>query len=170
VSPVASLSPREATQVNDRRDINKLRGQMQHLFYEAWMLDETRKRLLAGVNDEVLRNAMIESFCAHAHNLNEFFGEEGLGDTLKASSFTRGDYKWPATSEKRKALITKINKRISHLTQQRTLVAKEEITDQDMTALYELLVADLKKFMFHLRPELRVKPIARASKSGDYLS
>jgi hypothetical protein len=77
--------------------------------------------------------------------LNEFFLEVGWRDTLKASDFTLGDYKWPSNSEERRALITKINKQISHLTDERTLVEQEKIGDQDRTALYELLVYGLPK-------------------------
>jgi hypothetical protein len=87
--------------------------------------------------------------------LNEFFLEVGWRDTLKVSDFTLGDYKWPSNSEERRALITKINKQISHLTDERTLVEQEKIGDQDRTALYELLVADLRNFTGYLRPELR---------------
>ena len=52
------------------------------------------------------------------------------------SAFTAGDYKWPPNSEERKALIAKINKQISHLTDQRTLTAQEKIGERDRTALY----------------------------------
>ena len=76
--------------------------------------------------------------------------EVGWRDTLKVSDFTLGDYKWPSNSEERRALITKINKQISHLTDERTLVEQEKIGDQDRMALYELLVADLRNFTGYL--------------------
>src|SRR5262249_42705121 len=112
-----------------------MKEQLRYMFYEFWMLAETQKRLLAGSGDAVLENALIESFCTHARNLNEFFLEVGLGDTLKASDFTLGDYKWPSDSDKRKALITAINKQIPHLYDQRTLVAQQKIGDKDRTAI-----------------------------------
>jgi hypothetical protein len=147
------------TQLNDL-DLDKLKEQLRYMFYEFWMLAETHKRLLAGKGDAVLENALIESFCTHARNLNEFFLEVGLGDTLKASDFTLGDYKWPSDSDKRRALITTINKQLPHLNDQRTLVAQEKIGEQDRTAVYELLVADFKNFTHHLRPELRpMRPV-----------
>jgi hypothetical protein len=147
------------TQLNDL-DLDKLKEQLRYMFYEFWMLAETHKRLLAGKGDAVLENALIESFCTHARNLNEFFLEVGLGDTLKASDFTLGDYKWPPDSDKRRALITTINKQIPHLNDQRTLVAQEKIGEQDRTAVYELLVADFKNFTHHLRPEVRpMRPV-----------
>jgi hypothetical protein len=147
------------TQLNDL-DLDKLKEQLRYMFYEFWMLAETHKRLLAGKGDAVLENALIESFCTHARNLNEFFLEVGLGDTLKASDFTLGDYKWPSDSDKRRALITTINKQLPHLNDQRTLVAQEKIGEQDRTAVYELLVADFKNFTHHLKPELRpMRPV-----------
>jgi hypothetical protein len=149
------------TQLNDL-DLDKMKEQLRYMFYEFWMLAETHKRLLAGSGDAVLENALIESFCTHARNLNEFFLEVGLGDTLKASDFTLGDYKWPSDSDKRKVLITKINKQIPHLNDQRALglVAQEKIGEQDRTAVYELLVADFKNFTHHLKPELRpMRPV-----------
>ena len=88
-------------------------------------------------------------------NLNEFFLEVGWDHALKASDFTVGDYKLPPNSEERKALIAKINKQISHLTDQRTLTAQQKIGERDRTALYDHLVADFKNFTQYLRPELR---------------
>jgi hypothetical protein len=67
--------------VNDP-DVAKLTEQLRYLFYEFWMLAETHKRLLAGIGDAVFQNALIESFCTHARNLNEFFLEVGWDDCL----------------------------------------------------------------------------------------
>jgi hypothetical protein len=136
-------------QVNHPEDAKK--EQLRYLFYEFWMLAETHKRLLAEIGDTVIQNALIEAFCTHAHNLNKFFLEVGWDDTFKASDFTLGDYNWPPNSEGRKALISKINRQISHPDQ----FAQEKIGERDRTALYELLVADFKNFTDHLRPELR---------------
>jgi hypothetical protein len=44
-----------------------------HLDYEIWMLEQTYTRLR---DDEVIKNAIIESFCVHARNLLEFFWKE----------------------------------------------------------------------------------------------
>ena len=93
--------------MNHQDDAKK--EQLRYLFYEFWMLAQTHKRLLAGIGDTVIQNALIEAFCTHARNLNEFFLEVGWDHALKASDFTAGDYKWPPNSEERKALIAKIN-------------------------------------------------------------
>jgi len=63
------------------------------------------------------RKRLIESFCIHARNLNEFFLENGKDDTLKASSFATNDYKRPNNAPERRSLFAKINKQISHLTE-----------------------------------------------------
>jgi hypothetical protein len=102
-----------------------------------------------------IQNALIEAFCTHARNLNEFFLEVGWDHALKASDFTLGDYQSRSNTEERKALIAKINKQISHPTDQRTLTPQEKIAESDRTVLYQLLVADFKNFTQHLRPELR---------------
>ena len=44
-----------------------------HLNYEIWMVEETYKKRHA---DEVIKNALIESFCVHTRNLFEFFAEQ----------------------------------------------------------------------------------------------
>jgi len=139
--------------VNHPDDAKK--EQLRYLFYEFWMLAETHKRLLAGIGDTVIQNALIEAFSTHARNLNEFFLEVGWNHALKASDFTLVDYKWPSNNEQRKALIGKVNEQISHLTDQLTLTAHEKIGERDRMVLYELLVADFKNFTQHLRPELR---------------
>jgi hypothetical protein len=83
IEPVASWAAYSEMQVNHPEDAKK--EQLRYLFYEFWMLAETHKRLLAGIGDTVIQNALIEAFCTHAHNLNNFFLEVGWDDTLKAS-------------------------------------------------------------------------------------
>ena len=53
--------------------------QLRYLFYEFWMLAETHKRLLAGVGDTVIQNALIEAFCTtRAISTNFFWKWDGL--------------------------------------------------------------------------------------------
>jgi hypothetical protein len=72
-------------------------ARVKHLRYEVQMLGEMRRKLQAReFNDHWTANALIEAFCVHARNLNEFFLEaSNHQDTLKASSFANGDYKPP---------------------------------------------------------------------------
>jgi hypothetical protein len=47
---------------------------VKYLHYEVWMLGSMLQKLEAGsFPDRKTSNAMIESFCIHARNLNEFF-------------------------------------------------------------------------------------------------
>ena len=51
---------------------------VKHLVYEVQMLGETRRNLREhDFRDQWDVNALMESFCVHARNLNEFFLEEG---------------------------------------------------------------------------------------------
>ena len=91
--------------MNHQDDTKK--EQLRYLFYEFWMFAETHKRLLAGIGDAVIQNALIEAFCTHARNLNEFFLEVVWDHALKASDFTAGDQVAPDSEGGR--LIAKIN-------------------------------------------------------------
>src|SRR5262245_15039237 len=66
----------------------------EHLDYEIKMLHETRKALRGEtVSANVIANALMESFCIHARNLNEFFFEnERWPDVLKARDFAIREY------------------------------------------------------------------------------
>jgi len=130
---------------------------VKHLFYEVWMLGSTLKKLNSrDFPDIKTANALIESFCIHARNLNEFFLENGRDDTLKASSFATSDYKTPENTAERRELFAKINKQISHLTEARaTTVEAEKIGTPERNAMYALLYDDLDNFDRHLNPELR---------------
>jgi hypothetical protein len=81
-----------------------------HLFYEVWMLGAIRQKLNErDFTDQKTANALIESFCIHARNLNEFFLENGKDDTLKASSFATTDYRLPDNGLERRTLFAMIN-------------------------------------------------------------
>jgi hypothetical protein len=107
--------------------------QLKHVGYELDMLVYTFDKLLL-VEQPVQRsfqagqvNALIEAFCIHARNLDEFFqGNSRRADTLKATTYTDSRYKPRPNDKERKNLISKINKQISHLTEQRTSVAEEK--------------------------------------------
>jgi hypothetical protein len=134
-------------------------ARVKHLRYEVQMLGEMRRKLQAReFNDQWTANALIEAFCVHARNLNEFFLEESSHrDILKASSFADGNYKRPRRTKRRRALFAKINKRIAHLTNKRTSVARHKIGDRQREEMFALLYVDLKKFDLYLRAQLRRK-------------
>jgi hypothetical protein len=123
------------------------------------MLGETRKKLLAReFDDQWCLNALIESFCIHARNLNEFLLEQGKHrDLLKASDFAAATYKKPRSTKARRAPFSKIDQQIAYLTKKRTAVARHKIGDQQREAMFARLYADLKNFDSQLKPRLRRK-------------
>jgi hypothetical protein len=135
--------------------------QLKHVGYELDMLVYTFDKLLL-VEPLVPRsfqagqvNALIEAFCIHARNLDEFFQGSGRGDTFKAATFADSRYKPRLHNKERKNLISRINKQISHLTEQRTSVADEKIGSGDRARLYSILIAEADNFTRHLQPHLR---------------
>ena len=135
-------------------------SRVKHLRYEVLMLDQTRRKLKAqDFPDQYMANALIEAFCVHARNLNEFFLEasDRYKDLLKASSFTDAAYKPPRNTKLRRALFDKINRQISHLTKKRTSVARLKIGDKHREQMFAILIGDLQRFDRHLKPHLRRK-------------
>jgi hypothetical protein len=57
--------------------------------------------------------------------------------------------------KERKNLISRINKQISHLTEQRTSVAEEKVGPADRAKLYSILITESDNFTRHLQPHLR---------------
>ena len=100
-------------------------------------------------------NALIEAFCIHARNLDEFFQGSGRGDTLMAETFAASEYTPLMSDRERKDLVRKINKQISHLTEQRTSEAEEKIGTADRAKLFYILIAEADNFTRHLQPHLR---------------
>src|SRR5215471_16068857 len=138
-----------------------LETQLKYVGYELDMLVYTFDKLLL-VEQLVPRsfqagqvNALIEAFCLHARNLNEFFQGSGRDDTLKAATFADNRYKPRPSDKERKALISKFNRQISHLTEQRTSVGEQKISSADRARLYSVLIAEADNFTRHLQPHLR---------------
>ena len=129
----------------------------EHLDYEIKMLHETRKALRGEpVPTGIIANALMESFCIHARNLNEFFFENPRWpDILKASDFATSEYNKPENPHDRRLLFDKINKQISHLTKDRTSKPHEKIGTADREEMYGWVHAFLVFFDDYVRPEFR---------------
>jgi len=135
--------------------------QLKHVAYELDMLVYTFDKLLL-VEQLVERsfqagqvNALIEAFCIHARNLDEFFQGSGCGDALTAKTFANSGYKPRANDKERKNLISKINQHISRLTEQHTSIAEERISSADRAKVYSILIGEADNFTRHLQPQLR---------------
>ena len=149
--------------------------QLKYVGYELDMLIYTFDKLLL-VEPLVPRsfqagqvNALIEAFCIHARNLDEFFQGSGRAGTLQAKTFVDSRFKPRPNDKERKNLMSKINKQISHLTEQRTSVAEEKISSADRARLYSILIAEADHFTRHLQPHLRPawKYVPGAAAFGD---
>ena len=135
--------------------------QLKHVGYELDMLVYTFDKLLL-VEPLVTRsfqagqvNALIEAFCIHARNLDEFFQCSGQGNTLKAATFADSRYKPRPNDKERKNLLSKISRQILRLTEQRTSVADEKITLRPSSG-----VLSRQHFSSVLRPQANpIRPI-----------
>ena len=137
-----------------------LETQLKHVGYELDMLVYTFDKLLL-VEPLVRRsfqagqvNALIEAFCIHARNLHEFF-QGSRADTLKANTFADNNFKPRPIDQERKTLIAKINRQISHLTEQRTSEEEEKIGSADRAKVCSILIAEADNFTRRLQPHLR---------------
>jgi polyphosphate kinase len=135
--------------------------QLKHVGYELDMLIYTYDKLLL-VQPLVRRafqagqvNALVEAFCLHARNLDEFFQGSGRADTLNAKTFADSRYRPRPNDQNRKELVSKISKHVSHLTEHRTSVAEETVGTADCAKLYSVLIADAENFTRHIQPHLR---------------
>ena len=136
-----------------------------HVYYELSMLRYTYGKLLEAEKfialDPTARqkaipymNALIEAFCIHARNLDEFFQSTGESDTLKARKFADGFYRPLPSNTERKRIIKKIHKQIGHLSKKRTSVPAEQIGTADRVKLFSILTAEADNFTRHLLPNL----------------
>jgi hypothetical protein len=122
-----------------------------HFLYEVWMLVETRQRLgWAILDDIVVRNALIESFCIHARALNDFFNDK---KGAKASWFTLGTYAPSERAADYGAAISKLSTQIAHLTQRRTSDLSEKVNQIDREILFVNLIDEARNFRRDLKLE-----------------
>lgn len=93
---------------NQRQRLGAKRTQRReyHLNYEIWMLEETNRKQH---DDQVIKNALIESFCVHARNLFEFFAEEAPQYTENYRPFSH------ITKRKYQDIRTKLNVHVAHV-------------------------------------------------------
>jgi hypothetical protein len=123
-----------------------------HVTYELNMLIRTHGILIGIGLEPTVGNALIESFCVHARNLDEFFQSSGVWPRLKASSFTT-DYK-PGRSLT-KALKTRMNQQITHLSLARTHDPEKLINPTEQHQMFLMLVTEAAHFGEHLKPEFQ---------------
>jgi len=79
-----------------------------------------------------------------------------MGQPQQAKTFADSRFKPRPNDKERKNLVSKINKQISHLTEQHTSVAEEKIGSADRARLYSILIAEADNFRRHLQPLLHL--------------
>jgi hypothetical protein len=100
----------------------ELKGALDHLHYEFWMLMSVVNALASGkVSDQWLVNALLESFVIHLRNLIDFFYiERPQNDDVIAADFFAKKDAWekirPAISNDLSKSRTRAHKEIAHLT------------------------------------------------------
>ncbi len=124
-----------------------------HLPYELWMLRATHEKLGLSPTDQVLCNALIESFCLHARLLLEFF-ENRQGKHAK--NYTAGSFNAAHLASLTKAERDKLNTQIAHITGQRTVDPSEKIGPalriKLLTALEQEAIEFEKKLAANFKP------------------
>jgi hypothetical protein len=102
------------------------------------MLEETNK---TRHDDEVIKNALIESFCLHARNLFEFFFEEAPQYTRNHRPFSH------ITTSKRKGILKKLNVHVTHVKSQgRATNDADKINDRERAEMLNILSDEIKEF------------------------
>jgi hypothetical protein len=146
---------------------HELPALLHHWEYEAAMLRETGKRLVAdGGLGTVERNALLESFILHARLLTEFYLDNPRKDDVVAMHFV-ADWADQQTAEAVAWLVDRVeqwHKWMAHLTATRVRQAKPGQPigqiDAKLALLHRRFVTAVSKspLAVHLRPELRVPP------------
>jgi hypothetical protein len=122
-------------------------------YYELWMLGETLERLGLPQTDQVIVNALIESFCIHARGLLEFFGRWGKSEAVKAKEYFNGTYKGQHMQSIADDLLKKLHEQIAHMGGSRHQVVK--INPADRVTLYNALYDEALHFQSLFPPGKR---------------
>lgn len=99
---------------------SKKKKAVEHVVYEFMMFRRTSEFLLTNIQDQLLKNIVIESFAIHTRNLFEFFYKpKSRDDDIIASDFLLKKHEFRHRKSKKKTLAVvwkKANKQVSHLT------------------------------------------------------
>ena len=106
----------------ENRTVEELKGALEHLKYEVWMLWSLAHILAADNQGQgVIHNALLESFLIHARILTEFlYRNKPLQDTILASQYFPSANNWesirPPKTELLKETEKDAHKQLAHLT------------------------------------------------------
>lgn len=124
-----------------------------HVTYELNMLIRTHGLLITTTLQNALSNALIEAFCVHARNLDEFFQSRGKGkwkDSLLPNWFAANYTPGPALPDE---LLTRMNQQINHLSTGRTHGSDKLVNAAERHWMFLMLVTEATNFGKHLKSE-----------------
>jgi hypothetical protein len=105
------------------------------------MLLETFYLLETGTEKPVINNALIEAFCIHARNLDEFFAcKKGV----TACNFTTNAYKPEGLANDH---VRKLNHQIAHIDQKRTTNVSDKINGNDRRGMLRNIMVQRQLFV-----------------------
>ena len=132
----------------------------ERISYELVMLSYTFMRLLTSrpstAEEQLDRNAYLESFGVHARNLVAFLSEKSPGDDRNASDYVP-DFEAPDQARLQQVL-SRLEKQILHATALRATDPQEKFTADDARELYAWIVPAILRFQGQLGPSYRAKP------------
>jgi hypothetical protein len=118
----------------------------EHIPYEADMLSGTYEKLAGGIEDAIIRNAIIESYCIHCRNLINFLKNDDKN--LKVKDFAPTfDYKNVCKEKNYRELISN---QVAHLSKKRHSESDEKIGPELWREMYIELSGQLEKFQVAL--------------------
>jgi hypothetical protein len=144
----------------------------EHIGYELVMLNYTFMRLLTSrpstAEEQLDRNAYLESFGVHARNLVAFLSGNAAGDTRSACDYVP-NFEAPWNACLRRVLV-RLETQILRATALRATAPQEKFTVDDARELYAWIVPAILRFQGQLGPSYRASLNARgaveALKSG----
>lgn len=141
------------------RTDDELRAASDHLFYEVMMLKHTMERLASGPEDDVVSNALLESFTIHARALMDFFypSEKPEATDVIAQDFFVDAQAWADVRGDQPEIFGKarrrVNKEIAHLTYDRQAVTPA-LKGWDLNALGGPILEISNKFLANVPKRL----------------
>ncbi|MBW8001017.1 MAG: hypothetical protein FVQ80_03235 [Planctomycetes bacterium] len=110
----------------ENRTVEELKGALEHLEYEVWMLWSLANILAADDQGKsVIHNALLESFLIHTRILIEFlYKDEPYKDNVRASQYFTPDSSWESIRPPKTKLLNKTegdtHKYLAHFTHTRS--------------------------------------------------
>jgi hypothetical protein len=123
-----------------------------HLLYELLMLRFTVMRL-RGNQDQLLWNALYESFGVHARNLYDFLRNDGDSRNFKASDYIVGFEVKDRNGVN--GLVQTMHQQLLHLGKRRTANKDEKIDVSDIQKIAAWVETGIQKFLDELQVPYR---------------